>query len=249
MLLELLTLIPGLTEKRRIPMKRLDVIMAVLGLLLGLISNVALATPIPVSAVTASSTWDAVLMPAERTIDGSGLSGTFPNQTHGVAYETMWMTANGDVADASIQFDLGAAYNLASAHIWNYNQYTVIVDVGSFDLTNRGIQQVDIFVSLDSASWTLFDDDVIFPRAPNTPTPSSDYVGFDLDLGGTLARYVKFEIDSNYGIDSGGTAIGNYVGLSEVQFTPAPVPEPATMFLLGSGLIGVGAFVRRKFKR
>jgi hypothetical protein len=31
--------------------------------------------------------------------------------------------------------------------------------------------------------------------------------------------------------------------------TVAPVPEPATMFLLGSGLIGVGVFVRRKSKR
>ena len=27
------------------------------------------------------------------------------------------------------------------------------------------------------------------------------------------------------------------------------IPEPAQMFLLGSGLIGVGVFVRRKFKK
>jgi hypothetical protein len=31
--------------------------------------------------------------------------------------------------------------------------------------------------------------------------------------------------------------------------TPAPVPEPATLLLMGTGLIGFGVFVRKKFKK
>lgn len=37
--------------------------------------------------------------------------------------------------------------------------------------------------------------------------------------------------------------------LAEVKGDKGPVPEPATMLLLGSGLIGIGIIVRRKFKK
>ena len=46
-----------------------------------------------------------------------------------------------------------------------------------------------------------------------------------------------------------GATITGKLQQASATIAPAPVPEPATMFLLGSGLIGIGVFVRKRFKR
>jgi PEP-CTERM motif len=42
---------------------------------------------------------------------------------------------------------------------------------------------------------------------------------------------------------------GNTVPIGGDGGNPSPVPEPATIFLLGSGLVGLAAFGRKRFKK
>jgi hypothetical protein len=211
-------------------MKKSGVFILVLVTLVFFIHSVDVrAELLPVSSVTASSTWPSY--DVKNLINGSGLSGDL----HSGLWPYKWLT-NQEVT-GWLDFDLGASASLASTKIWNYGPGCC----GN----ERSVKDLNVYGSNDDINFSLLANLVL-----QKPSDSVDpFPGEVFTLTGNY-RYIKFDILSNYDIFSD----YDYTGLSEVQFYgeigPAPVPEPATMLLLGSGLIGLAGYGRKKiFKK
>ncbi len=160
---------------------------------------------LPVGA-SASTTYDPAsgfVSPLYMT-DGSGLTGIGRLATHSNANAAnlFWHSDGSYVAGQWVEFDLGAAYDVKNALIWQLAQA---------GLTARGVREFTISVAGTDHTFSTLSSSVL-----NQATGASEEPVQVVPLVASNIRYIKLEIQNDYG--------DNYVGLSEVHFEVA-VPE------------------------
>lgn len=103
---------------------------------------------------------------------------------------------------------------------------------GTFTITLNGSGSV-LFASNFSGIWTQVSHDLYELIGTFSTTASGLYIS------GVTEQFFELEFED------GKLSFDDVHGKTYV--TPAPVPEPGTLTLLGTGLLGLGGAVRRKF--
>jgi hypothetical protein len=184
---------------------------------------------------------------ADKTVDWSGMSGSFPALTHDATWQNMWNYGGGGpahpgtTAGASwVKYEFDQVYTLSELWVWNFN-YPSDLD--------QGLQKVYIEYTSDGSTWTKVYDDAndywIFAQADGTTT----YVhNTTVDFGGVDANAVVITAAST----GGNWGDPSYYGLSEVLFLAIdtdpnannPIPKDdgiASPYITLQWTAGVGA--------
>lgn len=184
--------------------------------------------------------------------NGSSIEGFFDGDiaSYGQEYGNSIFSSVGDGEIQSIEWSTASMVTIQSINFVTYH------DFDSADITSRGIRSFNLYYLDGSGNWISFYEWVYensdgdfhygggssFQFDPDEHDMTRSYLELTANLEAAIsAQYFKAEF-VQYG--ASGSRIVELDAYSELQ----TVPEPSTLFLLGSGLVGFAGLIR-KFKK
>ncbi len=170
----------------------------------------------------------------QNTVNGVGLSALSLTATHAGSFpNNSWVSSTS--LTGQITFNLGGLFSVDNFSFWNQN------GGGPGAAGSTGIQNVQVLLSTNGIDFTpLPGGPSVFARvmgAANLPPQIFSFTAVN-------ATHFRFNVLSNYG-DIFNTGFAE-VGFNGSPANGAPIPEPTTMLLLGTGLAAIAIKVRRK---
>ena len=160
----------------------------------------------------------------------------------GTGHQQSWLTNDGGSggdyfnggAPITFVWDLGSDIVLSNTLVWQYGN-------NGGGATNRGNHLKDFTLRYNTAAQgsTTFSGAATSFQMPADTTATGTSVAQVFANGDVTARYVSMTLVDNYFGTAPMTAGGSRVGIGELRFDGAPVPEPSSALLLLAGVFGL----------